>query len=81
MVMDWGCMCKKSGEAIDELLIHCEVARELWVSVFRLFGFEWVVPERVVRLVVSWKCHFGSQYNLEVWSSSRLGALLYTFRV
>ena len=37
IVMDWCCMCKKSGEFIDYLLLHCEVARDLWVSIFHLF--------------------------------------------
>jgi hypothetical protein len=29
MVVEWCCMYKKSGESIDYLLIHCEVAKEL----------------------------------------------------
>ena len=33
-------MCKQSGETIDHLLLHCEVARELWVSIFRHFSVE-----------------------------------------
>lgn len=39
IVVDWCCMCKRSRESIDHLL-HCEVTRELWVSIFRLFGVE-----------------------------------------
>jgi hypothetical protein len=34
-VVDWCCMWKKSGESID--LLHCEIARELWNSLFHLF--------------------------------------------
>jgi hypothetical protein len=44
IVMDWCCMCKKSEESIDHLLLHCKVARDLWVSAFRLFGIEWSCP-------------------------------------
>ena len=29
IVMEWCCMCKYSGESIDHLLLHCEVAIEL----------------------------------------------------
>lgn len=43
-------MSKQSGESIDYLLLHCEVARELFVSIFRLFGFEWVVSQQVVEM-------------------------------
>jgi hypothetical protein len=26
IVIEWCCLCKKSGESIDHLLLHCEVA-------------------------------------------------------
>jgi hypothetical protein len=39
-------MCKKSGEAIDHLLIHFKLARELLSSILNLFGVEWVMPKR-----------------------------------
>ena len=44
IVMDWSCLCKKSLESIDHLLLHREVVRDLWVLVFRLFRIEWVMP-------------------------------------
>jgi hypothetical protein len=30
IVMEWCCLCKKSGESIDHLFIYCEVASEMW---------------------------------------------------
>jgi hypothetical protein len=26
IVVDWFCMCKKSGETMDQLLLHCRIA-------------------------------------------------------
>jgi hypothetical protein len=58
IVVDWCCMCKKSGEMVDHLLLHCEVARALWNSVFGLCGLEWVMPQHVVDLYASWRGQF-----------------------
>lgn len=38
IVMDWCCMCNKNGKTIDHHLLHCEMARALWVLIYRLFG-------------------------------------------
>lgn len=38
VMMDWFYMCKKSGESVDYLLLHCDVARMLWVEI--LTGLE-----------------------------------------
>jgi hypothetical protein len=38
LVIEWCCMFKKSGESIDHLVIHCEVAKEFWSSILNLFG-------------------------------------------
>jgi hypothetical protein len=42
VVFEWCCMCKRSGESIDHLLIHCEVAIELRSSILNLICVEWV---------------------------------------
>jgi hypothetical protein len=67
IVMDWCCMCKKSEKTIDHLLLHCEVARVLWVSIYHLFCLEWAMPQRVVELLASWRNKFESCLNLEAW--------------
>jgi len=38
IVIEWCCMCTRSRESTYHLLLHCEVARVLWTSIFRLFG-------------------------------------------
>jgi len=56
-VIDWCCMCKKSGESINRLLLHCDVVRVLWVSMLSPFGVE---PKQVVELLASWRGQFGT---------------------
>jgi hypothetical protein len=58
-------MCKKSSESIDHLLLHCEVARDLWATVFHLFGIEWVMTQWVVELLASWRNQNGGLRNFE----------------
>ena len=50
VVVDWCCMCKRNGETIDHLLLHCLVAQELWNMVCSLFGAHWVMLCSVVKL-------------------------------
>jgi hypothetical protein len=54
IVVDWCYMCKNSEESIDHLLLHSEVERDFWSSLFNLFGV-WVMPRRVRELLVSWR--------------------------
>ena len=44
----WCYMCKRCGELVDHLLLHCPIAYELWSSLFFLFGIHWVMPHRVI---------------------------------
>jgi len=46
IVIDRCCMCKKSGESVDHLLFHCEVACVLWNAIFSHFNLSWVMPRR-----------------------------------
>ena len=32
IVLDWCYMCKRCGESMDHLLLHCPIAFELWSS-------------------------------------------------
>jgi len=41
-------LCKKSGESIDHLLLHCEIVRDLCSYILILFGVEWVMPRTVL---------------------------------
>jgi hypothetical protein len=43
-------MCKKDGESVDHLLLHCKVAHELRCNIFSRLGLSWSC------LVVFWTC-------------------------
>jgi hypothetical protein len=71
-VTDWCCMCKRSGESINHLLLHCEVARTLWSELFTLFGVKWVLNGRVLDLMACWKIQRGNKMVMEVWKMALL---------
>jgi hypothetical protein len=67
VVIEWCCMCKKNGESMDRLLLHCEVAHDLWSYIFSLFGIEWVMPRTVLELLTSWDALVGDGRAKEAW--------------
>ena len=58
LVVDLCYMCKRRGELVDHLLLHCPIAYELWSLVFFLFGLHWVMPLKVVELFEFWQGNF-----------------------
>jgi hypothetical protein len=72
VVVEWCCMCKKNGEAVDHLLIHCEVASCLWHYVFTLFGIEWVMPQKVIDLFACWSQVGGRELSIDIWRMAPL---------
>ncbi|KAG2721506.1 hypothetical protein I3843_02G071700 [Carya illinoinensis] len=67
IVMEWCFMCKKNGESIDHLLLHYEVARELWVGILSRAGLSWVMPKSVVDLLACWNGHHNSSQLIAAW--------------
>jgi hypothetical protein len=72
IVMDWCCMCKKSRESINHLLLHCEVAIEVWNMVFRLFGGMWVMQGRLKDCLGSWQGQKGNSIVIQIWRMTPL---------
>jgi hypothetical protein len=54
IVIDRCCMCKRQGESVDHLLLHCETACALWDTILSRFGLSWVMPLRVIELFECW---------------------------
>jgi hypothetical protein len=59
-------MCKKDGESVDHLLLHCEVAHALWCNIFSQLGLSWVMPSSVLDLCVCW-CSSSRTRSAVVW--------------
>jgi hypothetical protein len=47
-------LCESDVESVDHLLLHCAVARDLWITFFARFGLCWVMPRSVKELLASW---------------------------
>jgi len=45
-LVNWCCLCKKSWETLNHLLIHCEFTSRIW-HFFTLFGILWVMPSNM----------------------------------
>jgi hypothetical protein len=67
IVVGWCSMCKHSGESVNHLFLHCDVAQVVWSMVFSIFVVTWVIPEGVLELLAYWR---GQQVNISakaVW--------------
>ena len=54
-VLDWCYLCKKAGESVNHLMIHCEYAQELWSMIFCIFGVSWAMPQKAYDLLHCWR--------------------------
>jgi hypothetical protein len=54
IIVDRCCLCKRDGELVDHILLHCDVASALWNNIFSRFGIFWVMPRSVLDLVACW---------------------------
>jgi hypothetical protein len=54
-VLDWCFMCKRAGESVNHLMIHCEYAWELWSMIFCLFGVSWAILQTTYDLLHCWR--------------------------
>ena len=58
---------KRNGETVEHLLLHCQVAQELWNMVCTLFGVHWVILRSVVELVANWSGKFNRLWIKVLW--------------
>jgi hypothetical protein len=72
-------MCKKTGEPVDHLLLHCDVAFVLWSSLFSRFGMSWVMPRWVIDFLMCW-WSFGRSKSAAVWKMTPICHFWYLWR-
>jgi hypothetical protein len=66
IVINRCCICKKTKESVDHLLLHFDVAFALWNTIFSRFGMSWVMPRRVIDLLAClWS--LGRPMSATVW--------------
>ena len=68
ILVNWWCMCKQDGDSVDQLLLYCSMARELWALALSLFGVHWDMLVRVVDLLTCWKGRF-ARHNGDIWNA------------
>ncbi len=67
IVLDWCCMCKKNGESISHLFLHCSAAREIWNFIFSIFGIQWMMPCGIIELLANWGSSCSSMRVRKLW--------------
>jgi hypothetical protein len=75
VVVEWCVMCKKLGESVDHILLHCDVARVVWSYFYSLFGVEWVMPSSVLDLMSGWGTLLGRGSAIRSWKQVPLCVL------
>jgi hypothetical protein len=74
-VILWCVMCKKHGESVDHLFLHCDVAWVVWSYFYSLFGVEWVMPSSVLDLLSGWGTLLGRGSAIRIWKQIPLCVL------
>jgi hypothetical protein len=53
-MIDRCCMCKRNGDFVDHLLLHCDVTSAILSVFFNRFRMSWVILRCVVDLYDCW---------------------------
>ncbi|RVW15177.1 LINE-1 reverse transcriptase-like [Vitis vinifera] len=62
-------LCGCEEENVNHILLHCTVVRALWEIGLALFGANWVFPEKVKDMLVSWRGPFVGRKRKRIWTS------------
>ncbi|KAK9287462.1 hypothetical protein L1049_015883 [Liquidambar formosana] len=66
----WCVLCKKEGEFVENLFLHCDISIALWQRLFNLANLSWVRPQHSYSLLEVEFRGFGQSKRAKVlWSS------------
>ena len=65
--VDWCIMCRHCGETVDHLLLHYEMAHQLWSFAFITFGLSWVIPRSIPNLLLGW-WNWLEKHSSQIWN-------------
>ena len=75
----WCVLCKRSGENIYHILLHCAFVQKVWVLIFELFGLVGAFPRRWADFIaLKWQFKEGNCKMKGLW---RVTALAMTWVV
>ena len=57
---------------VDNLLLHCSMARLLWDLLLTIFGVNWVFPKSVRETFLSWRGSFVGKRHKKAWMAAPL---------
>lgn len=67
-VTKWRYMCKRDGETIDHLFLHCDGARVLWNDILISQHMDWVLPKPMEDVLRAWRRKFRDKNSKIVWN-------------
>ena len=50
------------------ILLHCIVVKTLWEIVLAIFGVQWVFPESIKEVILSWRGSFVGKKRKKIWN-------------
>ena len=62
-------LCGCEEESANHIMLHCTVVKILWEIALAIFGVQWVFPESVIEVLLSWRGSFVGKKRKDTWNS------------
>ncbi|WJZ83602.1 hypothetical protein VitviT2T_003270 [Vitis vinifera] len=62
-------LCGYEEESANHILLHCTVTKTIWEITLAIFGVQWVFPESVIEVLLSWRGSFVGKKRKKIWNS------------